>query len=188
MSLTLCLGSVLVEGSSSRAIVDHHHIRTVRPRVARQNRMSKVTIGVTRADWARDQAVLSSVRFAVFVREQGVPEEIELDGLDAESERVIHAIAKTPSGEVVGTGRMILESPTPRIGRMAVLRSWRSQGVGKAILDFLCAQAADLGYRQVRLHSQSHATPFYYKQGFLSHGAEFSEAGIPHLEMRKALP
>jgi predicted GNAT family N-acyltransferase len=56
-----------------------------------------------------------------------------------------------------------------------------------ALLDLLCRTAKQRGYLEVKLHAQTHATPFYFKHGFLSHGAEFAEAGIPHQEMRKKI-
>jgi predicted GNAT family N-acyltransferase len=142
---------------------------------------------VTLADWNTEHEALSQVRFAVFVREQGVPLELEMDAIDADPLRVIHVMARDLQGATIATGRMVIETPIPRIGRMAVLRAWRGKGVGKAMLEFLCDYARDHGYRVARLNSQTHATPFYYKQGFLSHGSEFVEAGIPHLEMRRAL-
>ncbi len=121
------------------------------------------------------------------MREQGVPPEMELDPADADGSKVLHSMALDGDGNVIGTGRLILDSPVPRIGRMAVLREWRGRGVGKEILELLCTLAKQCGFSQVRLHSQSHATAFYYKQGFLSYGREFVEAGIPHQEMRRDL-
>lgn len=133
-------------------------------------------------EWAARRSDLAKVRYAVFVEEQKVPPEIEQDDKDAES---VHAIARDSDGNVVGTGRLILNPPLPRVGRMAVLRPWRRAGVGAAILDLLCRAAKQRGYSEVMLNAQTHATPFYFKRGFLSHGAEFAEAGIPHQEMRK---
>ncbi|MBL0124851.1 MAG: GNAT family N-acetyltransferase [Betaproteobacteria bacterium] len=135
-------------------------------------------------DWSQHQAALAEVRHAVFVEEQKVPREIELDELDAMS---VHAIARDAGGNVIGTGRLILPSPLPRIGRMAVLKPWRRAGVGAAILRMLCRDAKLRGYSEVTLNAQTHATPFYFKHGFLSHGPEFVEAGIPHQEMRKKI-
>ncbi len=142
---------------------------------------------VALAQWARDQQILSQIRFTVFVREQGVPPELEIDDADADEASVVHVVALDGSGNAVGTGRMLINGRVPRIGRMAVLKAWRGSGVGAAILKFLCEEARRRGYTQATLHSQTHATPFYYKQGFISHGDEFTEAGIPHLEMRRAL-
>ena len=85
---------------------------------------------VTLVDWQQHGEALSHVRFTVFVREQGVPPEIELDTLDADDARCVHAVARDTDGNTIATGRLILDEPIPRIGRMAVLRSWRRKGVG----------------------------------------------------------
>ncbi len=133
-------------------------------------------------EWSARQSDLAKVRYAVFVEEQKVPPEIVEDDKDDVS---VHAIARDSSGTVVGAARLILQAPLPRVGRMAVLKPWRRAGIGAAMLDVLCRAAKQRGYKEVTLHAQTHATPFYFKHGFLSHGTEFSEAGIPHQEMRK---
>lgn len=135
-------------------------------------------------NWSQQRDALASIRFTVFVDEQKVPPEIELDDMDAVA---VHAMAQDAAGNVVGTGRLILQTPLPRIGRMAVLKPWRQAGVGAAILNLLCHEARQRGYAEVMLNAQTHATAFYFKHGFLSHGAEFAEAGIPHQEMRKKI-
>ena len=145
------------------------------------------SFSVALADWQQVGAALSQIRFAVFIREQGVPAELELDTLDSNVEQCIHVAASDDGGNIIATGRLILEQPIPRIGRMAVLKKWRGAGVGGAMLETLCTAAAARGFRQVLVHAQTHAAPFYFKRGFLSHGVEFAEAGIPHLEMRRAL-
>lgn len=149
--------------------------------------MENPTYRISLAEWSVDEALLSQIRFTVFVREQGIPPELEIDVADADTTRVLHAIARDENGVAIGTGRMIIDGTVPSIGRMAVLRSWRGKGVGKAILEFFCQYAKQRGDTDVRIHSQTHATPFYYRQGFLSQGSEFIEAGIPHLEMRRKL-
>jgi predicted GNAT family N-acyltransferase len=63
------------------------------------------------------------------------------------------------------------------------MREWRRRGVGTAILNALLALAQKQGCRVVRLHAQTHAIPFYDRQGFVPVGGEFDEAGIPHLAM-----
>ncbi|MEI6737647.1 MAG: GNAT family N-acetyltransferase [Pseudomonadota bacterium] len=149
--------------------------------------MANPIYSVVLATWHADHEALSKIRLTVFVHEQGVPPELELDEMDADTSLVVHAIARDGSGAAIGTGRLLLEQPMPRIGRMAVLRSWRGRGVGKAILEFLSAYAKDHGYQMARLYAQTHAASFYDKQGFVPHGAEFVEADIPHLEMRRKL-
>ncbi|HEX9389779.1 MAG TPA: GNAT family N-acetyltransferase [Usitatibacteraceae bacterium] len=142
---------------------------------------------ISPVSWIQLGEALSQVRFTVFVREQGVPPEFELDDLDADAARCLHVAATDDGGTVIATARLILDHPIPRIGRMAVLKAWRGHGVGAAMLEALCAEAKQRGFKEVMLHSQTHATPFYFKLGFLSHGSEFVEAAIPHLEMRRKL-
>jgi predicted GNAT family N-acyltransferase len=142
---------------------------------------------VSIVDWIECGSALSQVRYAVFVREQGVPAEVELDENDANPAHCIHAAAFDADNQVIATGRLVFGGELVRIGRMAVLKSWRGNGVGVALLECLAAEAKRRGHRELMLHAQTHATAFYFKHGFLSHGGEFLEASIPHQEMRRAL-
>ena len=135
------------------------------------------TFTVQRADWSTQSARLAAIRRAVFVVEQQVPEAEEWDGLDSSSQ---HVIALTSNGHAIGTGRLL---PDGRIGRMAVLKSWRGRGVGSALLSQLIAMARECGHRETRLHAQTHALTFYRKHGYTPLGEAFMEAGIPHCEM-----
>ena len=134
------------------------------------------------AEWSQQRDALVKLRTDVFVEEQNVPAEVIMDELDADG---VHVVARDASGNVIGTGRLVLQKFVPRIGRMAVVKSLRSTGVGGRILEKLCDAAKQRGFGEVMVHSQTHASPFYFKHGFLSHGSEFFEAGIPHQEMRK---
>lgn len=136
---------------------------------------------VRRADWVNDRSALAAIRRAVFVVEQSVSEEEEWDGLDADC---AHVLACSGDGAAIGTGRLL---PDGRIGRMAVLQSWRERGVGSALLQELIRMARERGFAETRLHAQTHALAFYCKYGYLPVGVEFMEAGIPHVEMRLAL-
>ena len=84
----------------------------------------------------------------------------------------------------MGTGRLL---PDGHIGRMAVLKGWRGQGVVGLMLARLVEQARARGDREVALSAQVHAVPFYRRHGFVEEGAEYLEAGIRHQAMRKAL-
>jgi len=128
---------------------------------------------------AREQA--SRIRFRVFVEEQGVPREIELDELDA---RCLHAVAFDGKGVPVGTGRLL---PDGHIGRMAVLEQRRRQGVGSALLNRLIEAARERGDREILLSAQVHAVDFYRRHGFETVGEVYQEAGIPHRSMRLRL-
>jgi predicted GNAT family N-acyltransferase len=131
-------------------------------------------------DWKSARAEASRIRLRVFVEEQRVPPEIEMDENDAAS---VHALAYE-NGKAVGTGRLL---PDGHIGRMAVLREHRAQGVGGGILVRLIAEARRQGMREVVLSAQTHALEFYRKHGFASSGGVYLEAGIPHQEMRLGL-
>jgi len=130
--------------------------------------------------WEAARAEASRIRFSVFVEEQGVPREIELDDMDA---RCVHALA-FDGGRAVGTGRLL---PDAHIGRMAVLEGWRGRGVGGLILEALIAKARERGERKVFLSAQVHATGFYARHGFRAVGEVYEEAGIPHRAMERAL-
>jgi predicted GNAT family N-acyltransferase len=136
---------------------------------------------VRRAQWRRDLPALRAVREAVFVVEQHVPLELERDEFDEVS---LHALAETPAGEAIGTGRLL---PDGHIARMAVLREWRGSGVGSALLRHLVQAAREAGLPGVVLHAQSQALEFYRRHGFRPEGQEFLEAGIPHQVMRLKL-
>ena len=139
--------------------------------------MAPASFIVRPADWRVDGEALRAIRRAVFVEEQGVPEELEWDGLD---EHCCHALALGPGEMVIGTGRL---TPDARIGRMAVAREWRGVGVGSAILRALLQDARNAGCTVVSLHAQVHALPFYEQHGFSAQGPEFLEADILHRVM-----
>ena len=132
-------------------------------------------------DWACYREALSSIRHTVFVEEQGVPVELELDGEDASAR---HAAAFSDDGRLVGTGRMLASG---KIGRMAVSQSMRRQGIGRALLDALVAEAKRLKLEEVSLGAQLPVVAFYERAGFKAYGDIFLDAGIDHKMMRLVL-
>jgi predicted GNAT family N-acyltransferase len=131
-----------------------------------------------------DFAHCAAIRMEVFVVEQKVPPEEELDELDATA---VHVLA-LDEGEPVGTGRLVFEDNRPaRIGRMAVRASSRGRGIGSAILLHLMEIARMRGVRTVTLAGQLHAIPFYERHGFTAHGDVFLDAGIEHRWMDRTL-
>lgn len=122
-----------------------------------------------------------TVREAVFVREQGVPPELEPDDQDPHSR---HVLARDRYGTPIGTARL---TPEGRIGRMAVAREWRGQGVGSALLHALLRIAREDGLDLVSLHAQEGALDFYRRHGFVPVGERFVEAGIVHQCMQRPL-
>ena len=137
-----------------------------------------------RIEVTEDVPTCQALRRVVFIDEQGVSEADEVDGLDG---RAIHLLAWDGACPV-GTARLLVNGDTGKIGRVCVLPEARGLGLGaaliKAALDVLRGQA---GVAVAYLGSQSHATGFYEKLGFVVEGDEFLDAGIPHRHMRRDL-
>jgi predicted GNAT family N-acyltransferase len=128
-----------------------------------------------------------AVRHAVFVHEQGIDESEEWDDDDAHA---VHAVLGNLSGLPLATGRLIFKGLAPghaKIGRMAVLRSARGDGLGRRVLLALMDEARSRGISQLSLNAQLSAQAFYAAQGFRPEGEVFDEVGIPHQKMTLAL-
>ncbi len=136
---------------------------------------------IVSATWRRDREALQCVRRAVFIVEQGIPEEDEWDGADA---HCMHALALTAKRDAVGTGRL---EPTGKIGRLAVLTEFRGRGLGGELLEWLVAEARRQGMEQVFLHAQVRAQQFYLQHRFEPLGPKFDEVGIAHQCMARQL-
>ena len=139
---------------------------------------------VTQAITKKDQQDCFSIRIEVFVEEQGVPSEEELDELDTSS---FHALARINTFPV-GTGRLIPEgNKYGRIGRMAVRKDYRRFGVGGLILTYLEEIAVNEGIIQITLDAQEYVKQFYLDHGYQEQGDIFLEVGIPHVTMVKII-
>lgn len=131
--------------------------------------------------WHDGEPLLRAIREAVFVREQGVPAELEWDEIDATCR---HALALSLKGDAIGCGRIL---PNGHIGRISVMPQWRKQKVGTAIMEALLNEARARGYKVVDVDAQTHAVPFYESFGFIKQGKEFIDAGLPHIKMKLEL-
>lgn len=161
---------------------------------------SAVAVRVGR--WEDVRPAATAIRLKVFVEEQGVSPEVELDAQDG---RCWHALAylrddgdsakEDPNhkqddgaeeGTPVATGRLL---PDGHIGRMAVLPSVRGRGIGALVLAALIAKARELGFSEVVLSAQTHAQGFYRRAGFVPEGEPYFEEGtdILHIDMRRGL-
>ncbi|MFT4196181.1 YbgC/FadM family acyl-CoA thioesterase [Ottowia sp.] len=135
--------------------------------------------------WAELAEPARAVRTAVFVQEQGIPQEDEWDALD---DTAVHAVVTNLLGRPVGTGRLLREAEgTARIGRMAVDRALRGGGVGRQVVQALEQAARARGDTAVVLGAQRSAEPFYARLGYAPYGEPYEEVGIPHIGMRRAL-
>ncbi|EHJ93142.1 GNAT family N-acetyltransferase [Vreelandella boliviensis] len=135
---------------------------------------------ISTGDWETLGSTASEIRRRVFIDEQSVPLEEEWDGLDPEC---VHFLA-TLDGQPVGTARLL---PDAHIGRVAVLADARGTGIGVLLMQAAIEAARYAGHAQVALSAQVHALAFYERLGFVAHGDEFLDAGIPHREMTLSL-
>ena len=131
--------------------------------------------------WAEVGVLVHPLREAVFAEEQGIHSDLVSDADDQTS---VHVVAVNFLGQPVATGRVTaLEKGVGKIGRMAVNRMLRGTGLGRDILHNLIESSRARGDRQVVLNAQQSAEGFYRRAGFVTRGAPFEEAGMPHVEM-----
>ena len=128
-------------------------------------------------DWGNECPAIRLIRETVFIHEQKVPGELEWDGLDTAA---FHVLAVSADRQPVGTGRLLHSG---QIGRMAVLREHRGNGIGSAILKTLLQLADAKKISGIFLNAQLQAVPFYRQHGFTEAGKHFNEAGIVHCRM-----
>ena len=145
----------------------------------------KPMVDVRIGSWADLGAQARPIRAQVFIDEQNIAADLEWDEADA---ACVHAVALNHFGVPLATGRLLEHVPgVAKIGRMAVLASMRGSHIGRAVLDALMQVARERGDREVLLHAQTAAAPFYLRAGFQFRGEPFDEAGIPHVEMVRSL-
>ena len=119
------------------------------------------------------------IRFQVFVKEQNVPVELEIDDIDIIAQHIVVYRHNKP----IGTGRMFVQNGKHYLGRIAVLREHRKQHIGALIVRSLLQKAFDRGSDEVHIHAQISVRDFYKKLGFIPYGKPFYEAGIEHISM-----
>ena len=132
----------------------------------------------------RELKAAFEVRRQVFVEEQGISEDIELDDYDREA---LHMVVK--DGEkVIGTARVLfLSANQAKLERMAILKPFRRKGIGSRIIAFLNKELRNRQINQVFLHAQYPIVAFYKSCGFKESGSPFWEAGIRHIKMQGRL-
>ena len=133
----------------------------------------------TQEQWQQVRAI----RQRVFVEEQSCPPEEEWDVYDKSS----HHILGTLDGEPIAAARWRQigdrTGRSAKLERFAVLPEGRGHGLGRKVIEFTLADAAAAGHRRFMLHAQAHLENLYASFGFVTKGARFMEAGIPHVEM-----
>lgn len=146
--------------------------------------MISVRIVSTKAELA----LCHALRRLVFVEEQGVPPHEEWDDRDG----VCTHLLALDGSDAIGTARLYVPAD-PRDGvqakaqRVAVRKTDRKRGVGRALMQALEQEARRRGCAEIVLGAQITALPFYARLGYAAYGPEFEDAGIPHRMMRKAV-
>jgi predicted GNAT family N-acyltransferase len=141
---------------------------------------------IDRVETAADMAAALAVRTRVFVEEQHVPIEEEVDGFDhVGAAGVVHVLGRL-DGVPIATARLLLETHDggyPHIGRVAVLAEHRGSGYGREVMAALHREARERGFAGVTLAAQMHAIGFYEGLGYVARGPVFLDAGIEHRDM-----
>ncbi|SIS80623.1 GNAT family N-acetyltransferase [Alicyclobacillus vulcanalis] len=132
-----------------------------------------------------------SIRRKVFIEEQNVPEELEMDEFDALGQAV-HVLLYDEDGSPVATARFRPYRPgeqrVAKVQRVAVLSDARGRGLGKRVMEAVEALAREEGFSEIVLDAQLHAEPFYLKLGYRRASDDvFEDAGILHVRMQKEL-
>ncbi|UUZ79651.1 GNAT family N-acetyltransferase [Paenibacillus sp. P26] len=130
-----------------------------------------------------------AVRIKVFVEEQQVPTDLEMDEYDASPESCRHFLIQNEEGEAVAAARWrMYDDRTAKLQRIAVLAPYRGHGLGRLIIQAMEEDIKAQGVPAVILDGQVQAEPFYRKLGYEVISEEpFLDAGIWHVRMRKAL-
>jgi predicted GNAT family N-acyltransferase len=121
-----------------------------------------------------------AIRRAVFIDEQGVPEQEEFDVFDKDALHLMVYVDEVAAG----TGRIWHDGKGFRIGRLAVLKDYRGQKIGDLALRLLLYKAFLSGAEHLTISAQTYIMPLYRKFGFREFGEEYMEAGIPHMAMK----
>jgi predicted GNAT family N-acyltransferase len=122
-----------------------------------------------------------SVRRTVFIDEQNVPAEEEIDELENEATHFVAYLEDTP----IAAGRFRVVDGYGKVERICVLKEARKTGSGKAMMNEIEAYARNNGQHKLKLNAQTHAIPFYAGLGYEVVSEEFLDAGIPHKTMIK---
>jgi predicted GNAT family N-acyltransferase len=142
-----------------------------------------VSVSVRLASGERDVDAAIALRAQVFVEEQGVAPEEEIDGRDGEA---LHLLA-LDGDELVGTCRLVIAEDRVKLGRMAVRRERRGEGIAALLLQHADDEAGRSGARLIALAAQLPAVGVYERAGYERRGEVFVEAGIEHVWMEKAV-
>jgi predicted GNAT family N-acyltransferase len=143
-----------------------------------------MTYSITVVQTPAEREACYDIRKAVFVEEQAVPLELEMDEYD---DVAVHFLLRDSGRTPLATARLLDKHGLAKIGRVAVLKEARGYGLGLMLMQFVLDEARRRGFTEAVLDSQTYAIPFYARLGFTAEGEEFDDAGIPHFLMRRKL-
>ena len=138
--------------------------------------LKKNSISIIETSWLEHSAEISSIRDAVFIQEQAVPKNIEMDGKDSECMHFLMSNDNNP----IGTARIKMSG---KIERVSILKPNRNKGLGSRLMNFIIDAAKENRFERIHLHSQMESIGFYKNLGFIEQGDVFQEAGIDHVLM-----
>jgi predicted GNAT family N-acyltransferase len=140
-------------------------------------------VEVREARTESELAAALALRERIFCGEQGVSFEADQDGRDPEATHIV----AVDDGVVIGTCRLLFRGPVARLGRLAVERDRRGDGIGAEILAEADRIASEAGSESIALHAQTYALPLYEHAGYETYGPTFVEEGIEHVAMEKQI-
>lgn len=138
-------------------------------------------IKVVESKKEKDDAL--TVRTAVFVKEQNVPPNIEVDQHEEDSIHFVGYKYNMP----IAAGRLRFDGKYGKLERICVLKKFRGNSYGKKMIQAMEEEILNQGYNKAKLNSQTHAESFYKQLGYITISDEFIDAGIPHITMVKDL-
>jgi predicted GNAT family N-acyltransferase len=143
------------------------------------------------AETVEERAAIFALRMVVFVEEQAVPPDEELDSYDLFATHFLVRLTDSSLSEeegIIGTARLVDRGGgVGKVGRVAVRRDHRGRGIGARLMRFIEETARAGGFCRLVLDAQRSAIPFYAKLGYLAEGDVFLDAGIEHRCMGKDL-
>ena len=128
--------------------------------------------------WAKDIEIIKDIRTEVFIKEQNIPEELEWDKDDEGAQHF-----GILSNDILIAYARVLIKQNIHIGRMAVRKKYRREGIGSFLLSNICNQVEDRNQKKIMLSAQEQAIPFYEKNLFQIRGNKYLDAGIIHYDM-----
>lgn len=143
-------------------------------------KMLNQQLDIIAGTWQKLNSDARRIREAVFIQEQNIAEQDEWDELDAISMHFVMYIDQQPCA----TARLLTDH---RIGRVAVLNTYRGRGLGQKLMNAMIDQARLQGRPHLMLSSQMHAVGFYQALGFQIQGEPYMDCDIPHIEMYLSL-